>query len=262
MGIDAKAKNEVLQFIVSHLRDKFTNYKPGVEVMPFHYRLLGKDRMALFSFIHSINTSFGSSIFEQVAVMLATPNFKKALRSQHAYNKINVESQTTIQSIINKLSLTKDLPNKQQELEALKQSISQHNLHQIRTPKVDIWLEAFDGHLYMIDLKTVKPNIGEFISYKRNLLEWVAVELIRDSDRLIDSLIAMPYNPYEPSPYKSWQLRGMLDLKKELLVGKEFWDFIGGINTYEDLLDCFEDAGTTLRPEIDEYFSRFQEKHG
>ncbi|MDR0411845.1 MAG: TdeIII family type II restriction endonuclease, partial [Treponema sp.] len=27
--------------------------------MPFHYRLLGRDRMALFSFIQSLNTTFG-----------------------------------------------------------------------------------------------------------------------------------------------------------------------------------------------------------
>jgi hypothetical protein len=32
--------------------------------MPFHARLLGQDRMALFSFIHSLNTNFGTSINE------------------------------------------------------------------------------------------------------------------------------------------------------------------------------------------------------
>jgi type II restriction enzyme len=49
----------------------------------------------------------------------------------------------------------------------------------------------------------------------------------------------------------------MLDLDHELLVGKSFWDFVGGEGAYEDLLDCFEQAGVTLRPEIDRYFSRF-----
>ncbi len=32
------------------LRYKFQNYKPEPASMPFHTRLLGKDRMALFSF--------------------------------------------------------------------------------------------------------------------------------------------------------------------------------------------------------------------
>jgi type II restriction enzyme len=46
--------------------------------MPFHTRLLGQDRMALFSFIHSLNTNFGTSIFEPVAKALALSSFASA----------------------------------------------------------------------------------------------------------------------------------------------------------------------------------------
>jgi hypothetical protein len=52
----------------------------------------------------------------------------------------------------------------------------------------------------------------------------------------------------------------MLDDKNELLVGKEFWDFLGGDGAYEDLLLCFENAGITLRKEIDDYFSKFKSR--
>lgn len=50
----------------------------------------------------------------------------------------------------------------------------------------------------------------------------------------------------------------MLDLNKELLVAHEFWDFLGGDGSYEELLNCFERAGIELRPEVDEYFSKFK----
>lgn len=53
----------------------------------------------------------------------------------------------------------------------------------------------------------------------------------------------------------------MLDLENELKVAKEFWDFLGGKDAYEDLLDCFERVGIELRSEIDEYFKKF-ENHG
>jgi len=46
----------------------------------------------------------------------------------------------------------------------------------------------------------------------------------------------------------------MLDLENELKVAEEFWDFLGGKGTYNDLLDCFEMTGLELRPEIDAYF--------
>jgi len=54
---------KVENVIKSSLRSKFQNYNPETKNMPFHYRLLGKDRMALFSFIHSLNTRFGTSNF-------------------------------------------------------------------------------------------------------------------------------------------------------------------------------------------------------
>jgi Type II restriction endonuclease, TdeIII len=52
-------------------------------------------------------------------------------------------------------------------------------------------------------------------------------------------------------------MHGMLDLPNELKVTEEFWDFLGGEGTYDDLLDFFERVGIELRGEIDEYFARF-----
>ena len=49
----------------------------------------------------------------------------------------------------------------------------------------------------------------------------------------------------------------MLDLKNELKVAEEFWDFLGGEGTYNELLNCFERVGIELRPEIDSYFAKF-----
>lgn len=257
MRLTENTKQSIQDYIVNTLRYKFKNYVVGDEVMPFHYRLLGKDRMALFSFIQSINTMFGTSIFEQTAVRLAHDRFKVSKNHEKAFNKISSEAQSTIQSIIDQLSSSKIAPDKPKETELIIKTTNKAGLHDIRTPLVDVWLETHDEELYLIDIKTVKPNIGSFITYKRTLLEWVAVELAKDEKRKIHSLIAMPYNPFEPEPYKSWQLRGMLDLNHELLVGKAFWDFVGGEGAYEDLLDCFETAGIILRPEIDTYFSKF-----
>ena len=68
---------QVEDILKQSLRHKFQNYNPEPAIMPFHTRLLGKDRMALFSFIHSLNTNFGTTIFEPVAVALAATNSRK-----------------------------------------------------------------------------------------------------------------------------------------------------------------------------------------
>ena len=52
-------------------------------------------------------------------------------------------------------------------------------------------------------------------------------------------------------------MRGIFDLDNEIMVAEQFWDFLGGEGTYQDLLDCFETAGIELRPVIDDYFAHF-----
>src|SRR3970282_2863696 len=79
------------------LRHKFQNYNPEPASMPFHTRLLGKDRLALYSFIHSLNTNFGTSIFEPVGLALAQKNFKMAVSQATAGNQISSAAQAEIQ---------------------------------------------------------------------------------------------------------------------------------------------------------------------
>jgi len=224
--------------------------------MPFHYRLLGKDRMALYSFIQSLNTTFGTSIFEPVAVALAKNNFKKVEKQYVIGNQISSECQNVIQYLMNNLTLGKT-PNKKQEIELIRAAASKGNINQMKTVKVDLYIETHDGEMYFFDLKTAKPNISNFKDFKRTLLEWVGIALTDNPNAKVNSLIAIPYNPYEPQPYERWTIKGMLD-DQEMMVGKEFWDFLGGEGAYEDLLDCFENAVIELRDEIDEYFKKFK----
>ena len=48
------------------------------------------------------------------------------------------------------------------------------------------------------------------------------------------------------------------EVGQELAGADEFWNFLGSVGTYEDLLDCFEQVGIELRPEIDAYFGKFK----
>jgi len=65
MGLSTLQRAEIAGLLTQQIRNKLSYYTPETINMPFHVRLLGKDRMALFSFIHSINTTLGTSVFEQ-----------------------------------------------------------------------------------------------------------------------------------------------------------------------------------------------------
>lgn len=249
--------NKIENTIKDSLRKKFQTYNPETSNMPFHYRLLGRDRMALFSFIHSLNTTFGTSIFEPVAETLASLNFEFARKQYVVGDSISEQAQSEIQRIMNDLTVGKN-PNKVEEIERIRRVCNKGSMNKLRTVKVDLFVQRPDGTAHLFDLKTAKPNISNFKDFKRTLLEWVAIFLAQKPNAKVNSYIAIPYNPYEPKPYERWTLKGMLDLDNELKVAEEFWDFLGNDGTYSELLNCFERAGIELRPEIDKYFQRFK----
>ncbi len=259
MSINERQIIRIEETIRLCLSRKFQTYKPETTNMPFHYRLLGKDRMALFSFIHSLNTTFGASIFEPVAVVLAegSGRFIKSDKQYIVGNEISAAAQTEIQKIIDELS-EEGNPNKEQEISRLRSVCRKGKINKTKPVKVDLYLESKNGEKHLFDLKTAKPNISNFKDFKRTLLEWTAISLYRAPEEKINTYIAIPYNPYEPKPYQRWTLKGMFDFDKELRVADEFWDFIGGGEIYDSLLDCFERVGIAMRPEIDSYFERFR----
>jgi type II restriction enzyme len=255
MGLTDTQKQQIQQTIATCLRNKFQNYESKDNFMPFHFRLLGKDRLALYSFMQSLLTTFGSSIFEPVAAALAKTQFAKVETQYVVGNSIYGNCQQNVQSIINQLTINPK-PNKLKELESLQDSLS-GEINKLKPAKVDLFIEMQSGEQYLFDLKTVKPNKGDFQKYKQTLLEWAGIAYTVNKKAKVHTLIAIPYNPYEPQPYQFWTLAGMLDLEEELMVAEKFWDFLGGKGVYNELLDCFEKAGMELRPEIDEYFAKF-----
>jgi len=261
MALSKEQINNVEKVLKVSLRNKFQNYKQEQAAMPFHTRLLGKDRLALYSFIHSLNTNFGTSIFEPVGLALAKKNFKKVAAQAIAGNHISSGAQKAIQKIVDGLTTAETKPNKEKEIGIIRKVCRQGKMIKVKPTRVDLMMESKAGEYFLFDIKTAKPNAGGFKEFKRTLLEWVAVFLANNPKAKINTLIAIPYNPYEPEKYNRWTMRGMLDLNKELVVAEEFWDFLGGKNTYQDLLNCFERVGIELRGEIDAYFKRFNKNY-
>ena len=258
MVLQPNQKSEIEQLLKNQVRRKLSDYSPESTHMPFHTRLLGQDRMALFSFIQSINTTLGTSVFEQVAALVASPNFKRVVNQyKDLNNTISENAQSVIQRILDDLRAARTTPNKTNEIAQILEAAQTGTIRIVQRPRIDLFLEAEDGTEYYFDLKTAKPNRNDIIGLKRNLLEWVAIRASKNIHIKIYTGLAIPYNPYEPQPYDRWTFQGMFDLNNELKVAREFWDFLGGENTYEELLQIFEEVGVELRPEIDARFTSF-----
>lgn len=259
MSLNTMQKKEIENLLTTKIRKKLLTYNPETNHMPFHTRLFGKDRMALFLFIQSINLILEVSVFQEVAIILARPHFKAVEAQYKELNSyISSEAQAEVQMIINELTTGRIKPDKNAEIERLRAVAISGSLIKIKKPRIDIYLLAHDGVEYYFDLITAKPNMHELKAHKRKLLEWAAYRLQANPTARLKTSLVIPYNPYEPEPYERWRLAGLYDLPEELLVAEEFWDLLGGKGAYDDLLEVFKQVGVALRPEIDQRFAKFK----
>ncbi len=147
MALTKEQIKKIENTIRESLRNKFSTYKPETNNMPFHFRLLGRDRMALFSFIHSLNTTFGTSIFEPVAETLASLKFPVAQKQFVVGDTISEQAQNEIQRIMNELTIGGN-PNKKNEIERIRKVCMQGKTNKLKTVKVDLFVQSNDGSIH------------------------------------------------------------------------------------------------------------------
>ena len=52
--------------------------------------------------------------------------------------------------------------------------------------------------------------------------------------------LAFPYNPYHPKPYARFTEANFVKIDEDVLIGKKYWDFLGGKNAFYQLLEVFD----------------------
>lgn len=258
MSLSAVTKNKIAELLTTTVREKLRAYQPETVHMPFHHRLLGKDRYAIFSFIQSMNTTFGMSIWEQVAVVLVKDADNYAERQYKLLGEIDEETDRFITEIHHKLRKGETAPNMIDETEQIRRRIKRGQAKVDPDSIVDLFARIKQTENYF-DITSAKPNMKEFVALKLKLLRWTALRLSQDKNVQVFTRLAIPYNPYHPEPYERWTLKGLYDLENgEVLVGEEFWNFVASDSIYDELLDVFQEVGEELRTEVDKKFTEFR----
>jgi len=258
MSLSEGIKSEIVGLLTTKVREKLVEYKPETVHMPFHHRLFGKDRYAMFSFMQSMNTTFGMSIWEQVAVVLAKGAKNYAERQYKLKGEIDEGTEGLISDIYYKLRKGEITPNMMREAEQIRSSVKKGEIKVDPDSIVDLFAEVGKAENYF-DITSAKPNMKEFVALRLKLLRWIGLRLSQDNSVKIFTRLAIPYNPYYPEPYERWTLRGLYDLESgQVLVGEEFWNFVASDNIYDELLDIFQGVGEDLRDEIDSKFAELR----
>ena len=226
---------------------------------PFQYAIFTQKGYLVKSFIHGCETALGNW-HESIARIIAKENFKVARKLQGASKlkgEVTKEAQIVFENIISAMDGVSRKPNHEKDAVEIYEASQIKGSVEKRIQTVDLYLECDNGEEIYLEIKGPKPNKNEMRAAKRDLLEIYAMRA-REKKK-VKIYLGMCYNPYYPKPYQRWTCLQFFDQGNDFLVGKDFWDFLGGSGAYEDLIKIYEDVGRSIRSTLDEKLKKISE---
>ncbi|MBF0412367.1 MAG: TdeIII family type II restriction endonuclease [Desulfamplus sp.] len=249
MALSINQKDKIINLLSKKIISKLSSYGRETTSMPFLARLIqDNEKIAAYSFIHSMATTLGMSIYEDVSVIIASETSDECFRNYGVGGVISKEQKSVIDRIVSELRNGTRTANIDTEIDEILKASTYNGEFQKSGNISDFYMKR-DGKEHYFEIKTVKPNIDVFEKSKTKLLEWVARKRTA-----VNVFLAFPYNPYHPKPYYRFTEVGMMNPPNDFLVGDEYWDFIGGKNTFIELLDVFNEVGQTFKEKLDKKF--------
>jgi hypothetical protein len=249
--INTEARKEIKELISNKLNKKLDSGGPKAAYKPFFEAVFNKKLITYASIIQSFYTSFGMSIYEQMAMILAESRDFEVKHQYSLLGEISPETSTLILKIQQELIRKQRIANTKEEIELIKESIVGKG-KQLKQPYsvVDLYLKSPKDVEYYLGITTVVGNKEGLEAHKLKLLRWMALRLSQDKNANFFVGIGVPYNPYYPKPYIRWGSDVLFD-KHQLLVQEDFWDTIGGKGTFDELIKIFKEVGIEIKEKVD-----------
>ena len=223
---------------------------------PFHDRLLfnsiGASGVKTSAFERSFSTSFGQRAIEKISQLVAS-DFDGTEEVYRQKETIISLGNKTVSSIREHLRMLREnklgrYPCWEDDIKDI--DISGRKEGQGHRVISDLWFKR-DGREYFFSIKTVEPNIDQTESAKKDMLK------LKSSNPCFNVYFALPYNPFgdEQNDYSHNPPSKIFDMKRDevVLIGREYWDLLGGYGTYKKILDIADDVGLSMRNIIREH---------
>lgn len=249
---DAKSKIEqhLKNWIKKLTDEKIEKYsKPSVpkdaKYKPFHETHLPKSALRAFDFERSFSTGLGS-VFEECGKIIAQTRFIEVKRQFKLENFVPTNTIIEIGKVIDELDKKKKFANYQHEVKRIVELVNNDTSNGIsQTIITDLYVKDIDGNETYFEMKSPKPNKKQCLEVTRQHL---LIHCIRKKHfPQVKTYWGMGYNPNgEGNKYEHGLSVTYLDIKYHVLIGKEFWDYLGGHGAYEELLSIFEKVGNDM----------------
>lgn len=243
-------RSQIKELVRRTILNKIKKYKAESEYRPFFQSIFDKRTIRLASIVQSLYTSFGMSIYEQLAIILATDAGFVARRQYKLLGSINDESRILISKLCEQ-SISTEL-TKSEEVELIRESSTIGSANKTPISTVDVYLRDENECEYFIDITTVKLNKKGTRALREKMLKWAAMRFSQEPEATVKTFIGIPYNPYFPNQYnRSFVLDNCHS--EEILVQNEFWALFAGYDVFDELIEIFNEVGKELESEISSF---------
>lgn len=239
-------KKEITDILQGCVDRAINRVKKDKTYRPFHQALLTRKLVAASTFERSFSTSFGQGPIEEISQILAIANGAESIRQKETMVNVNKGAVDEIERILSSLRSGESRPNWKKEI--TKVNAYGKGDYVVRRIISDLWIKRKKSELF-ISIKTVKPNIDQTEIVKKDML------LLKSHNPKYEPFLGLYYNPGGPlrSDY-NWSIPSKIFNMIEdpcVLIGQEYWDFIGGKGSYISLLKIFEKVGNDTRAQLE-----------
>lgn len=260
MTLSIEATNEIKQLIFEFIdnvlkrrvKDEPFDIVKYTEERPFHSALVPEEIWKSSKFERSFVTSLGQFAWEKIARIVGEAKRGFAKTSFKVSGQISEGELSAIQTIVYELEHRvgkeeRRRPNWIKE----KEEVDKSRAGRLITVEIisDLYVEDKDGNKLYFELKSSKPNADQSRVSKEKMLKIYA--LMRNEPH--ETFFALPDNPYGTKEnYGHSHPKRFFDMTDTscVLMGKDFWDKLGGEGTFEELLGVFKDVGKITKERI------------
>jgi len=238
-------RDEIIAILEKCVNGTIKRVSKAMTYRPFHEALLTKELVAASAFERSFSTSFGQGPIEEISKLLAVSTGAECTRQKLTRVNINKGALDEIGRILSALRDGVSSPNWEKELSRIL-AFTKGDFVQVRILS-DIWIRRSGTEIF-ISIKTVKPNIDQTEIAKKDML------MLKAHDPKYETYFGLYYNPGGPKRKDyNWSIPSKIfDMTHDacVLIGQEYWDFVGGKNAYNDLLEIFGEVGEKSRSKL------------
>jgi len=180
----------------------------------------------------------------------SNPNFIKA-EKRALIGKISDNEKAVITDLVKDLEESSKGSNYNYEIKSIFAADSE-NLKDTKI-MIDLYLQDKQGKEFFVEMKGPDPNKKEVRAAKADLLNVVAIKKrtvnLTKFNKQIEVIFGVYYNNKE-GEYKNWKVSPLFEKNKGVRVQEEFWNFLGGKDTFKDLLEMINEIKEEVYPLI------------